>query len=276
MNAGQRVSHQKSSIPDQIDIYAGDTQSLSSQFNCSHILCQGNSSDDIDLNRKHKNIFENSTEVFEPISLHLGCKLAESSSKTDELLSNMNLQKVDQSNYNDKGTSCALKYSNVQPAHKVTKICKRSLKDVDEFFESLVETSRGVLKSKQVYTKTTNDRNNTLMSRAKTNSSFKKEIVDELEKKNTEINNSIQILEKGACATQSVKNEVQNQITTLKEDLKRTQSDRENKQEVLKEYVAATNTKTTNERNNTLMFLEKRFVVHFPFKMTLKYFSIYS
>ena len=42
----------------------------------------------------------------------------------------------------------------------------------------------------------------------KTNSSFKKEIVDELEKKNTEINNSIQILEKGACANQSAKNEV--------------------------------------------------------------------
>ena len=119
---------------------------------------QRNCTDYNDLNRKHNNIFENSTEVFEPISLHLGCKLAESSSKTDELLGNMNLQKVDQSNYNDKGKSCALKYSNIQPDHKVTKICKRSLKDVDEPFESLVKNSRGVLKSKQVYRDTLNEK----------------------------------------------------------------------------------------------------------------------
>jgi len=43
------------------------------------------------------------------------------------------------------------------------------------------------------------------MSLEKTNSSFKKEIVDELEKKNTEINNSIQILEE--CTLYSKRSE---------------------------------------------------------------------
>ena len=114
---------------------------------------------------------------------------------------------------------------------------------------------------KEYFNKSINERanqtNDTLIALEKTNSALEKKIVNEMKESSIQINNSIQILEKGACANQSAKNEVQDQITTLKEDLKRTQSDHENKQEVLKEYVDATITKTTNERNNTLMSLEK-------------------
>lgn len=54
-------------------------------------MSQGNNYYDINVSTKYKHIFQYSSDVFELIYLHLGGRLAQSSSKSDESLVNINL-----------------------------------------------------------------------------------------------------------------------------------------------------------------------------------------